>query len=83
MQIAINVSMWGGVDRCTVKLQGTACVRTLTYPLFLQWARGQVLLILPRIGRISPVNAGIRQKQQKTLALDARCLLRAIDAVPV
>ena len=38
---------------------------------------------LPRIGRISPVNAGIRQKQQKTLALDARCLLRAIDAVSV
>ena len=50
--------MWGGADRSTVKLQGTACVSTLIYPLFLQWARGQVLLILPRIGRISPVNAG-------------------------
>ena len=37
MQNASNVSMWGGADRCTVKLQGTACVRTLTYPLFLQW----------------------------------------------
>ena len=83
IQNASNVSMRGGADRCTVKLQGTACVRTLTYPLFLQWARGQVLLILPRIGRISPVNAGIRQKQQKPLALDARCLLRAIDAVSV
>ena len=44
MQNASNVSMWGRADRCTVKLQGTACVRTLTYPLFLQWARGQVLL---------------------------------------
>ena len=58
IQNASNVSMWGGVDRCTVKLQGTACVRTLTYPLFLQWAIRQVLLILPRIrriGRISPV----------------------------
>ena len=44
MQIASNVSMWGGADRCTVKLQGTACVRTLTYPLFLQWAIRQVLL---------------------------------------
>ena len=44
MQIASNVSMWGGADRCTVKLQGTACVRILTYPLFLQWAIRQVLL---------------------------------------
>ena len=44
------MSMQGRADRCTVKLQST--VRTLTYPLFLQWARGQVLLILPRIGRI-------------------------------
>ena len=52
MQNASNVSMWGGADRCTVKLQGTACVRTLTYPLFHQWARGQVLFFpLPRIGR--------------------------------
>ena len=25
----------------------------------------------------------VRQKPQKPLALDARCLLRAIDAVPV
>ena len=33
-----------GVDRSTVKLQGTACVRTLTYPLFLQWDIRQVLL---------------------------------------
>ena len=41
-----------GANRCTVKLQGTACVRTLTYPLFLQWDIRQVLLILPRIGRI-------------------------------
>ena len=40
MQNASNVSMWGGADRCTVKLQGTACVRTLIYPLFHQWARG-------------------------------------------
>ena len=52
MQNASNVSMRGGADRCSLTLQGTACVRTLTYPLFLQWARGQVLLILPRIGRI-------------------------------
>ena len=52
VQNASNVSMWGGADRCSVKLQGTAYVSTLTYPLFLQWARGQVLLILPRIGRI-------------------------------
>ena len=58
MQNASNVSMWGEAGRSTVKLQGTACVRTLTYPLFLQWAIRQVLLILPRIGRISPVNAG-------------------------
>ena len=42
----------GWADRCTVRLQGTACVRTLTHPLFLQWDRGQVLHILPRIGRI-------------------------------
>ena len=36
----------------------------------------------PRIGRISPVvTSVIRQKQQKPLAVDARCLLRAIDAV--
>ena len=26
---------------------------------------------------------GVRQKPEKPLALDARCLLRAIDAVPV
>ena len=52
MQIASNVSMRGGADRCTVKLQGTACVRTLTYPMFHQWDIRQVLLILPRIGRI-------------------------------
>ena len=26
--------------------------------------------------------AGVRQKHQKPLAVDARCLLRAIDAVP-
>ena len=51
-----------GANRCTVKLQGTACVSTLTYPMFLQWARGQALLILPRIGRISPVNAGHKTK---------------------
>ena len=45
MQNASNVSIRGGrADRCTVKFQGTACVRTLTKPLFLQWARGQVLL---------------------------------------
>ena len=78
--------MWGGTDRSTVKLQGTACVRTLTYPLFLQWARGQVLLILPRIGRIEWISLrilGARQKQHKPLAVDARCLLRAIDAVSV
>ena len=52
MQNAINVSVWGGAGQCTVKLHGTACVRILTYPLFLQWAIRQVLLILPRIGRI-------------------------------
>ena len=42
---------------------------------------------LPRIGlieRISPVvTSVIRQKHNKPLAVDARCLLRAIDAVPV
>ena len=52
MQNASNVSMLGRADHCTVKLQGTACIRILTYPLFLRWARGQVLLILPRIGQI-------------------------------
>ena len=36
--------MQGGADRCSVKLQGTACVSTLTYPLFLQAAIRQVLL---------------------------------------
>ena len=44
MQIASNVSMWGGADHCTIKLQCTAYVRTLTYPLFLQWDIRQVLL---------------------------------------
>ena len=44
MQNAINVSVWGGAGQCTVKLHGTACVRILTYPLFLQWAIRQVLL---------------------------------------
>ena len=44
MQNACNVSMRGRADRCTVKLQVTACIRTLTYPLFLQWAIRQVLL---------------------------------------
>ena len=44
MQNASNVSMLGGAGRCTVKLQGTACVRTLIYPLFHQWAIRQVLL---------------------------------------
>ena len=44
MQNAINVSAWGGAGQCTVKLHGTACVRILTYPLFLQWAIRQVLL---------------------------------------
>ena len=42
-------------------------------------------LFLPRIRRIrriSPV-VGVRQKHKKPLAVDARCLLRAIDAVPV
>ena len=62
MQIASNVSMRGGADRYTVKLQGTACVMTLTYPLFLSCE-------------------AIRQKHNKPLAVDARCLLRAIDAV--
>ena len=82
-QNASNVSMWGGADRCTVKLQDTACVRTLTYTLFLLYARGQVLLILPRIGRIGRIGLrilGARQKPNKPLAVDARCLLRAIDA---
>ena len=63
MQNASNVSMRGGADWCTVKLQCTACVRILTYPLFHQWAT--------------------RQKPNKPLVLDARCLLRAIDAVSV
>ena len=83
MQNASNVSMWGRADWCTVKLQCTACVSTLIYPLFLQYARGQVLLILPRIGRICLWILGARQKPKKTLAMDARCLLRAIDAVSV
>ena len=77
MQNESNVSMLG-VDRSTVKLQGTACVRTLTYPMFLKWARGQVLLILPRIGRIGRICLwilGARQKPNKPLAVDARCLL--------
>ena len=42
------------------------------------------LVFLPRIkriGRISPVvTSVIRQKHNKPLAVDARCLLRAIDA---
>ena len=80
MQNASNVSMYGGADWRIVKFQGTACVRTLTSPLFLQWARGQVLLILPRIGRIYLWILGARQKPNKPLAVDARCLLRAIDA---
>ena len=86
MQNASNVSMLGGADHCTIKLQCTACVRTLTYPLFLQWAIRQVLLILPRIRRIEWISLrilGARQKQHKPLAVDARCLLRAIDAVSV
>ena len=58
MQIASNVSMLGGVDRSTVKLQGTACVRILTYPLFLQYTRGQVLLILPRIDGFNGFSIG-------------------------
>ena len=86
MQNASNVSMWGGADRCSLTLQGTACVSTLTYPLFLQWDIRQVLLILPRIRRIEWISLrilGARQKQHKPLAVDARCLLRAIDAVSV
>ena len=85
IQNASNVSMQGGTDRCSVKLQGTACVRTLTYTLFLQWARGQALFS-PRIGRIGRIGLrilGARQKPNKPLAVDARCLLRAIDAVSV
>ena len=42
--------------------------------------------VLPRIGRIEWISLrilGARQKQHKPLAVDARCLLRAIDAVPV
>ena len=86
IQNASNVSMRGGADQSAVKLQGTACVSTLTYPLFLQYARGQALLILPRIRRIGRIGLrilGARQKQHKPLAVDARCLLRAIDGVPV
>ena len=52
MQNASNVSVRSGADRSTVKLQGTACVRTLTYHLFLQWAIRRVLLFLSRIRRI-------------------------------
>ena len=51
-----------------------------------QYARGQALLILPRIRRIGRIGLrilGARQKLNKPLAVDARCLLRAIDAVPV
>ena len=83
IQIACNVSMRGGADRCTVKLQGTACVRTLTYPMFHQWAIRQVLSFLPRIGWIGRIGLrilGARQKPNKPLAVDAGCLLRAIDA---
>ena len=63
MQIAINVSMWGGVDRCTVKLQGTACVRTLTYPLFLQWAIRQVLLFTT--DRTDRTDSLVEERDQK------------------
>ena len=67
MQNASNVSMWGGTDRCTVNLQGTACVRTLTYPLFLKWDIRQVLLFLPRIKRIERIACGywVQDKNNK------------------
>ena len=55
----------------------------------LRLVRGTPVLwisILPRIGRIEWICLrilGTRQKQHKPLAVDARCLLRAIDAVSV
>ena len=53
-----------------------------------QYAAGLIILLqhglerIRRIERISPM-VDVRQKHKKPLALDARCLLRAIDAVPV
>ena len=55
----------------------------------LRLVRGAPVLwisILPRISRIGRIGLrilGARQKQHKPLAVDARCLLRAIDAVSV
>ena len=53
----------------------------------LRLVRGTPVLlisVLPRIGRIGRIYLwilGARQKPNKPLAVDARCLLRAIDAV--
>ena len=55
--------MWGGADRCTVKLQGTACVRILTYPLFLQWAIRQVLLFTT--DRTDRTDSLVEERDQK------------------
>ena len=63
IQNASNVSMWGGADRCTVKLQGTACVRILTYPLFLQWAIRQVLLFTT--DRTDRTDSLVEERDQK------------------
>ena len=54
-----------------------------------QYAAGLIILLSTRIltditDRTDHVVAcAIRQKHQKPLAVDAGCLLRAIDAVPV
>ena len=43
------------------------------------------LELLEPLNLLNPLNLflGVRQKPEKPLALDARCLLRAIDSVPV
>ena len=40
------------------------------------------IIFLNLLNFLNPL-LSVRQKPQKPLALDARCLLRAIDAVPV
>ena len=46
-----------GANRSAVKLQGTACVRILTYPLFLQYARGWGFISVYRLA----INAKTRK----------------------
>ena len=53
-----------------------------------QYAAGLIILLSTRIltditDRTDLVLCAIRQKHQKPLAVDARCLLRAIDAAAV